>query len=76
MRRLMRQLLGIFGLMGLLTVVLADPGQAMPLNYQITIDTSSLIGTTGYVDLQFNPGTITAPGAQAALSSFGSMPLF
>jgi hypothetical protein len=71
MRRLTSQLSGMFGIMVLLMVALAGPGYAMPLDYQITVDTSTLTGTTGYVDLQFNPGTLTAPGAQAALSGFG-----
>jgi hypothetical protein len=69
MRNVTRQLLGWFGIMGLLLVGLESP--AMALTYQVTVDTSTLSGTTGYVDLQFNPGTIAAPGAQAALSSFG-----
>ncbi|HVA46390.1 MAG TPA: FG-GAP-like repeat-containing protein [Pirellulales bacterium] len=33
-------------------------------DYQVTIDTSSLAGTAGFVDLQFNPGAL--PDAQAA----------
>ena len=72
MRGLTFRFSGIFGIMVLLMVALAGPGHASPLNYQIIVDTSTLLGSGGYVDLQFNPGTITAPGAQAALTSFSS----
>lgn len=45
--------------------------------YQVTVDTSSLEGTNGYVDFQLNPADISAPGAIAEVSNLqGSMVLF
>jgi hypothetical protein len=38
--------------------------------YQVSVDTSSLYGTTGYLDLQFNPGDVTSPSATATLRGF------
>ena len=48
------------------------PAHANPIDYQVTIDTSSLFpsssGTySGYLDLQFNPGVL--PGTQDAVAS-------
>lgn len=72
MRRVTGQLSEMLGIMVLLLVGLASPVYASLLNYEVTIDTSALLGSVGYVDLQFNPGTITAPAAQAALTLFSS----
>lgn len=41
--------------------------------FQIEIDTSSLVaanGTSGWIDLQFNPGNAGTPYAQASLTNF------
>lgn len=38
--------------------------------YHISVDTSSLFGSTGFIDLQFNPGTVAAPAALATLTGF------
>ena len=38
---------------------------AAPITYQVTIDTSSINGTPGYIDLQFNP-SIPASDSQPA----------
>jgi hypothetical protein len=38
--------------------------------YHVSVDTSSLFGTAGYFDLQFNPGDVTSPSATATLSGF------
>lgn len=40
------------------------------LVYQIDVDTASISGTTGFVDLQFNPGTAAAPSATATVTAF------
>lgn len=50
-------------------LVLSAPTYAMPIDYLVTINTSSLFPTpsgmySGYLDLQFNPGMI--PGTQSA----------
>lgn len=34
-------------------------------SYRVTVDTSELAGTTGYLDLQFNPADLLAPDARA-----------
>lgn len=38
--------------------------------YNVSVDTTSLFGTTGYLDLQFNPGGVSAPAATATLNGF------
>ncbi len=57
-------------LMGLV-LALAGPVRAASFDYSVTVDTSSLQGTAGNLDFQFNPGTTGAPAAQATLSAFG-----
>ncbi len=53
-------------------VALAAPVHAATVEYDVALNTSSLTGTSGYLDLQFNPGTIPGtPGAQATISRFG-----
>lgn len=45
--------------------------------FQITVDTSEIAGTNGYVDFQFNPADVIAPGASASISAWGgSITLF
>lgn len=36
-------------------------------SYLVTVDTSSLAGTDGYVNFQFNPADLTAPAAEASI---------
>lgn len=58
-------------MMGLI-VALAVPVHAAVVDYDVMLNTSALTGTSGFLDLQFNPGTIPgAPGAQATISHFG-----
>jgi hypothetical protein len=40
--------------------------------YHVTVDTSSLRGTSGFLDFQFNPGAV--PGTQAATLSVSGLP--
>jgi hypothetical protein len=40
--------------------------------YQITTDTSSIAGTSGYLDFQFNPGPGTTQAATATVVGFSS----
>lgn len=45
--------------------------------FQITVDTSAIAGTTGYVDFQFNPADENAADASASISAWdGSITLF
>ena len=39
------------------TLLLAGGAQANAISYEVSVDTSSLLGTDGYVDFQFNPGS-------------------
>jgi hypothetical protein len=57
----------------LLTVIgisSAGSARANPLSYQVTINTSAVTGTSGNLDLQFNPGLL--PGTQLATASVQS----
>ncbi len=55
-----------------LMLTLAGPVHAMVVDYAVTLNTSALMGTSGFLDLQFNPGTIPGtPEAEAAISLFG-----
>lgn len=69
MKRILR--LAWVSVLGLCVLVLtAAPAVADIAQYQVTINTSSLAGTTGYIDLQFNPGDSTSQQASAAISHF------
>lgn len=46
------------------------------LVYDFGVDTSSLSGQSGYLDLQFNPGISSAGAASAAISDFSGGTLF
>ncbi len=39
--------------------------------YHVSVDTSAVNASSGYIDLQFNPGDSSAPAATALLSGFG-----
>ncbi|RSL17684.1 putative secreted protein with PEP-CTERM sorting signal [Edaphobacter aggregans] len=57
--------------MGLLTLLgmfsTGGPAWADPLSYLVTINTSTINGTSGNLDLQFNPGAL--PGTQSATAT-------
>lgn len=59
------------GLGTLLALCLLQPFTGAVANtiYNVSVDTSSLIGTLGFMDLQFNPGDITSPAANAVLTN-------
>lgn len=40
--------------------------------YGVTVDTSSQLGNSGYVDLQFNPSSFTTQTANAAVTNFST----
>lgn len=51
-------------------ISLAGSAWANPLSYLVTINTSAVTGTSGNLDLQFNPGVL--PGTQLATASIQS----
>jgi hypothetical protein len=51
-------------------ISLAGSAWANPLSYLVTINTSAVTGTSGNLDLQFNPGVL--PGTQLATASVQS----
>jgi hypothetical protein len=48
----------------------AAPARAGSVTYDVTVDTSSLGGTSGYIDSQFNPGGSGAAAATATVTGF------
>lgn len=59
-------------MMGLILVLVGSVHAAV-VDYGVTLNTSALTGTSGFLDLQFNPGTLPGtPGAQATISLFSS----
>jgi hypothetical protein len=68
-----RRLLQATTLLAVIGVYSAVPAWAGPLTYSVTIETSAINGTSGNLDLQFNPGAM--PGTQlatAAVEGFSS----
>jgi PEP-CTERM motif len=57
---------GIVASLAALLLATSTPALAL-LSYNIQIDTSTLLGTTGYLDFQFNPGSVPAPDATATV---------
>jgi len=55
----------------MVAVAWANPSVAAMI-YHVNVDTTALTATTGYLDLQFNPGGGGATGAQVALSGWVS----
>ena len=51
-------------------LVFTLPQASASVLYQITVDTSSISGTNGAVDLQFNPGGVTSQAATAGVTGF------
>lgn len=59
--------------MWMVTLVLGLPAQGeAAVSYHVEVNTTLLAGTSGYLDLQWNPGTAAAPLAGAALSDFAT----
>jgi hypothetical protein len=48
----------------------ATPARAASITYEVHVDTTSLSGTLGYLDFQFNPGGLDALAATAAITGF------
>lgn len=55
---------------GLISLFITSATLAETLN--INVDTSSLAGQTGWIDLQFNPGDVDAPVATTLVSAFST----
>jgi hypothetical protein len=58
-----------------LGLMFAGPAFGDLLTYQITINTASVSGTTGYMDVQLDPGSLGALGVTAAISGFSGATL-
>jgi hypothetical protein len=57
-------------LRALMLCVAAGSGQAFALSYSVSVDTSTLGGSVGFLELQLNPADQTAPAAQASIGGF------
>lgn len=55
---------------GLLAMLASNA--ALASTWYVDVDTRSLAGQTGWLDLQFNPGDLAAPSASASVSAFSS----
>jgi hypothetical protein len=58
-----------------LGLILAGPAFGDILSFQITVNTASVSGATGYVDFQLNPGSLGAAGVTASISDFSGVTL-
>ena len=64
------------GLLGLAAFFAFSIGTAhAAVIYQVTVNTSSLNGVNGIIDLQFNPGGVTSQAATALVTSFSGATL-
>lgn len=67
----MRQLTPwLFRTVSVLMLLLTYTSAQAAATYHVSVDSSSLFGNSGFLDLQFNPGDISAPAAAAILSGF------
>lgn len=58
-----------------LGLILTGPAFGDTLNYQITVNTASVSGTTGYVDFGLDSGSLGALGVTAEISDFSGATL-
>src|SRR5437016_2520304 len=61
----------LFGTIALI-LLSASMARGAAISYLVTLDTSSVNGSSGFIDLQFNPGNNTSQLATAQISSFNS----
>ena len=59
-------------LFGTLLLPFAFVAAASPITYDVTVDTSSIAGTAGSLDFQFNPGPLVTQSASLQILSFSS----
>jgi hypothetical protein len=50
----------------------ASMAAAAPITYDATVDTSSISGTAGSLDFEFNPGPLVTQSASAQILNFSS----
>ena len=50
----------------------ASMASAAPITYDVTVDTSSISGTSGSLDFEFNPGPLVTQAASLQILSFSS----
>lgn len=55
----------------LLLTCAAASAHADSVTYAVSVDTSSLVGGTGYIDLELNAGSLPAADVMATVSGFG-----
>src|ERR1022692_2623348 len=65
----MRKRSSVFIASFLCCVAVASAG---PITYDVTIDTSSILGTAGSLDFNFNPGPLVTQAASLQILSFAS----
>jgi hypothetical protein len=65
----------LFGAACFLGFVLTGPAFGDILTYQITINTTSVSGTTGYMDIVLDPGSLGALGVTAQINGFSGATL-
>ena len=71
MKTLTRNSRNVWMFAAVLLLALAVPATAGPITYQVTIDTSSISGGSGYfLDLQLNPGDPSSQPLTALISLF------
>src|ERR1035441_5592207 len=61
---------GCIGVACCLGLILAGPAFGAVVSYQITLNTASVSGTTGYIDFQLDPGSLGALGVTAQIFAF------
>jgi PEP-CTERM motif len=59
-------------LIGALLLAIAAPAWADGITYDITVDTSSISGTAGSLDFQFNPGPLVSQAADLQILGFST----
>jgi len=62
-------LIRVFAFVVLASISVRQAG-AVPKTYLVVVDTSSVSGTVGHIDFQFNPGNATTQAASAVVGSF------
>jgi PEP-CTERM motif len=55
-----------------LSLLAGSPAWAGPITYHVSVDTSSIAGTAGSLDFNFNPGPLNSQAASLQILSFAS----
>jgi hypothetical protein len=59
-------------LAGVVAVLAAAPASAALITYDVTVDSSSISGTAGSLEFEFNPGPLVAQAASLQILNFAS----